>query len=135
MDCVSLAVISFASALPEPDCKDNCNMKWMTSAEYNDKIPVGGLSKFVCGYTGQQFNTSAELMTHLKGLMGIYFFNGHRAVRYVVYTMGKNTPINELFMAVKERLYKTYGKNYKALHTQYAKRRLLYFIENIVKLP
>lgn len=107
----------------------------MTMTMKYDVWTDNGLDEFKCGYTGKVFSTSKEKLDHIKKYLGDYFYNGHKAVRNSIIELGKDASDKEIFIKSKERLYKQYGQQYKVLHTQGVKEKLLMFIKKFKELP
>ena len=87
----------------------------------------------VCVYCGYQFETKEQLYSHLKTVYGKYMFNGIKGVKQAIRQCGSAASQPDIFSAAMKYLYKKYGEKYPVLHTQYAKRRILLFIQKVTE--
>lgn len=110
----------------------NCALPELEGLELKyDSWGPNGIDELKCGYTGMVFSSSKEKLDHIKKLLGQYFFNGHFAVKCAINELGKTASDKDIFACAKKRLYKSYGEQFKVLHTQRAKNRMLYFIQKM----
>lgn len=93
---------------------------------------------FECAYCGDKFLANGlSLRAHLKKELGPYFYNGFKAVDTVlaettsVLKLTDTISVKTVFLKVKELLYQWHGIRNGALHTQYCKYILMYFINEL----
>jgi hypothetical protein len=105
----------------------------------------------------QKFNDSSELYHHLQIELGQYFMTTQRKVteailqamnvdvnhEYKSYTIfrdevrpSQNCPLtlsrSELFLSVKKKLEQKWGKHAPTLYTQYCKKSILFYLDNLL---
>lgn len=93
-----------------------------------------GRPKDQCTYCGALFATPQLMYAHLRAQFGPHFYNGQRAVLRAMYAFGVDADEVTLFRAAKQLLYKRYGEQYGALHTQRCKQILLKFIRDFKRI-
>lgn len=98
--------------------------------EHFKDIPCGVYGRHTCVMCNSMLY---NLMHHLRCEQGKYFFNGIRAVKYVVKENPGERRVEVLFPLVKDYLFKKYTVFNGALHTQRCKTHLLKWIKHLTE--
>lgn len=123
MDCEAMRV-----ALPEPSGDHFGEEKF---GQWTEE----GRPKQQCVYCGQKFQSSKEMYAHLREAYGKHNYNGQRDVLRAIQFYGVAESEQTLFKAAKQLLYRRYGEQCFALHTQRCKKMLLHFIRQFKMHP
>jgi len=123
----------FMDIMDEPDAEKNPHFGPETCGEWTKEGRPSGICVY-CGFTSDE----GEVMTrHFVDNFGAYFFPGLRAVNlaFAHFRALKQQPNRgELYTFALNVLKRRLGELNPLLHTQYVKKRLLFFIDKLMVL-